>query len=79
MSDLSHVDETTGEVREFTTTKLATGQEWTKYAVRVAVQREGRELSKDETVTLKAGERRELTVDFPVTSVARTASNDAGR
>jgi uncharacterized protein (TIGR03000 family) len=64
-----------GEVREFTTTRLNSGQEWAKYPVRVEVQREGRALSKEETVTLKAGERRELTIDFQVASLARAAPN----
>jgi uncharacterized protein (TIGR03000 family) len=63
----------TGDVRKFTTTRLPMGQQWTNYAVRVEVERDGQKLAKEEMVSIKAGESREVTIDFPVTTVARVA------
>lgn len=60
-----------GEVRTFSTTKLTAGQSWGNYVVRVEVERNGRTLSKEETVDLKGGDIRELTVDFDAAQVAR--------
>jgi uncharacterized protein (TIGR03000 family) len=62
-----------GEVRRFSTTKLAAGQQWQDYVVRVEVQRDGRTLSKEETVSLKGGDARELNVDFSAPQVAQTS------
>ena len=53
-----------GEVREFTTSKLAEGQEWTNYTIRAVVTRNGKLISRDETISLKAGEARQLSFDF---------------
>jgi uncharacterized protein (TIGR03000 family) len=61
----------TGEIRTFSTTKLAVGQAWGNYVVRVEVARNGRTLSKEETVDIKGGDIRELTVDFDASQVAR--------
>ncbi len=54
----------TGEVRTFRTTKLADGQSWNDYTVRVLVNRDGTELSKEERITLNAGDSRELKINF---------------
>lgn len=62
-----------GEVRTFSTTKLAEGQAWGNYVVRVEVERNGRTLSKEEMVELNGGDIRELTVDFDVPQVARVS------
>ncbi|MHB1038042.1 MAG: TIGR03000 domain-containing protein [Pirellulales bacterium] len=51
----------TGAVRQFSSTKVT---EWSRYPVRVVLQRDGRTLAKEETVSLRAGETRELTFDF---------------
>ncbi|HET6884095.1 MAG TPA: TIGR03000 domain-containing protein, partial [Pirellulales bacterium] len=61
----------TGEVRTFSTTKLAAGQTWGSYVVRVEVERNGRTLSKEETVDLKGGDVRELNLDLDALQVAR--------
>jgi uncharacterized protein (TIGR03000 family) len=60
-----------GEVRTFSTTKLATGQAWDNYVVRVEVERNGRTLSKEETVEIKGGDVRDLTIDLDALQVAR--------
>jgi len=59
-----HETAATGDVREFSTTRLPNGAEWTKYAIRAVVDRDGHELVREQTVTLKAGESRELTIGF---------------
>jgi uncharacterized protein (TIGR03000 family) len=61
----------TGEIRTFTTTKLAAGQAWGNYVVRVEVVRNGRTLSKEEMIEIKGGDIRDLTIDFDAPQVAR--------
>ena len=60
-----------GEVREFSTARLAAGQEWNNYVVRVELDRDGQKLVKEQTLTLRGGESRELSFDFDVAQVAR--------
>jgi uncharacterized protein (TIGR03000 family) len=59
----------TGADREFITTKLAAGSAWDHYTVRVVSGGESRE----QTLTLKAGDTRELTFNFGVEKVASAA------
>ena len=59
-----------GDTREFTTTKLAKGAEWSDYVVRVEYQKDGRLMSEEKTLTLKGGENQDLNVDFGVAQVA---------
>src|SRR6185295_7382405 len=60
----------TGPVREFSTTKLADGQSWDNYSVRVEIVRDGKTLSKSEKLSLKAGEARDVSIDFDSAQVA---------
>ena len=60
----------TGDVREYTTTKLAPGAEWNDYTVRVVANVDGREVTKEETIKLTGGEDREMTFDFGSPAVA---------
>jgi uncharacterized protein (TIGR03000 family) len=60
-----------GPVREFSTTRLVAGNEWKDYVVRVELERDGRLLSQEQTVSLKAGDSRELKIDFDADKVAR--------
>jgi uncharacterized protein (TIGR03000 family) len=64
----------TGEVREFTTSKLAPGAEWKQYTVRVVTNIDGRDVTKDETITLTGGVDRDLTFDFNANPIASTAA-----
>lgn len=64
-----------GPVREFSTTKLVAGDRWDEYVVRVEVEREGRVLTKEETVSLQAGDSREITFDFDAPQVARAGAD----
>jgi len=52
-----------GETREFATTKLAPGQTWNNYTVRVEVTRNGKTLAQDRTIMLTGGESQELSFD----------------
>jgi uncharacterized protein (TIGR03000 family) len=63
-----------GEVREFSTTKLAAGELWEKYVVKVEVERDGQVLSQEKTLTLTGGEERELNIDFDAAQVAQVAA-----
>jgi uncharacterized protein (TIGR03000 family) len=54
----------TGEVREFSTTRLANGSEWASYAIRAVVERDGQEQVREANVSLKAGESRDVTISF---------------
>ncbi len=56
----------TGTDREFATTKLAVGQVWDNYTIRVVNNGE----SQEKTLTLKAGDSRELTFNFDAPKVA---------
>jgi uncharacterized protein (TIGR03000 family) len=65
----------TGEVREFTTSKLAPGAEWKDYTVHVVAHVDGRDVTKDETITLTGGADRDLTFDFKASNpIASTAA-----
>jgi len=64
----------TGEVREFSTSKLAAGTEWKDYTVHVTANIDGRDVSKDETITLTGGQDRDLTFDFNSSPIASTAA-----
>jgi len=54
----------TGTVRQFTTTELAKGAEWDDYNVVVTFRRDGRLETREKTIRLVGGESRELTFDF---------------
>jgi uncharacterized protein (TIGR03000 family) len=72
-----HQTKATGEVREFSTTRLAGGSEWNTYAIRAVVNRNGRDEVREQTISLKAGESRDVTISFDSLAsdkVAETAS-----
>jgi uncharacterized protein (TIGR03000 family) len=69
---------TQGTVRQFTTTRLAAGQEWADYTVRVEVQRQGRTLAQERVIALKGGQSRELRFDFEAPALARFTTQEAG-
>ena len=59
-----------GETRVFRTTGLTSGKSWEGYTVRVELERGGRTVTKEETITLKAGESQELRFEFEGDKVA---------
>lgn len=62
--------ETTGVARIFSTKKLASGQEWSDYKIVVTMNRNGQTLTKEQSITLKAGDNQDLTFDFNEERVA---------
>jgi len=61
---------TGGETRVFRTTGLSGNKTWEGYTIRVELERGGRTLTKEETITLKAGQSQELSFDFEGDKVA---------
>lgn len=66
----------TGPVRVFCTSKLADGQAWDNYVVKAELTQNGKTVTREATITLKAGETRDLTLDFD-SQLAAVASNSA--
>jgi uncharacterized protein (TIGR03000 family) len=64
----------TGERREFISTKVTSGGKWDNYTIRVVANIDGKDVEKEETIKLAAGEDRELTFDFEAAEVALTAA-----
>jgi uncharacterized protein (TIGR03000 family) len=60
----------TGSVRVFSTTNLPEGELWTDYTVQVSVERNGRTLTKEQTIELRGGESRSLDIEFDSSQVA---------
>lgn len=59
-----------GEVRRFSTDRIAQGQKWNDYVVRVELNREGRTLTKEKRVSISGGDQLELNFDFAQTELA---------
>lgn len=53
-----------GTVRAYTTKRLASGETWNDYVVRVDVSRDGHTVSKRHVLDLRGGQSHELTFDF---------------
>jgi uncharacterized protein (TIGR03000 family) len=64
----------TGAVREFSTEKLNAGDKWENYTIRVEATIDGQVRVAEKTVTVNAGDYRELSFDLTATEVTRTAS-----
>jgi uncharacterized protein (TIGR03000 family) len=64
----------TGERREFISSKMNEGQTWANYTIRVVANVDGKQVEKEETIDLSAGDERELTFDFNANEVALTAA-----
>ena len=59
-----------GSERTFRTSKLAGDNAWTNYAVQVTVERDGRTVTQEKTITLKAGDNQTLSFDFDNQQIA---------
>jgi uncharacterized protein (TIGR03000 family) len=62
--------ESFGTVREFSTSRLTSGDRWENYTIRVEADVNGVTETQEKTITLAAGENQELTFDFSVAKVA---------
>lgn len=68
-----HETQSTGEVREFSTNRLTAGAEWADYTVRVELDQDGETLTREQKVSIRAGETQDLTIDFEPTSIAQVS------
>ncbi len=59
-----HETQATGEVREFSTNRLPAGSQWATYAIKAVIERDGKPIVHEQTISLKAGESRDLTINF---------------
>jgi uncharacterized protein (TIGR03000 family) len=64
----------TGEVRQFATSKLSSGQNWNDYKVVVEVTRDGQTLREERTLKLTGGQDQELAVEFPSETSTQVAA-----
>ncbi len=72
-----HETKATGDVREFSTTRLPNGAQWQTYAIKAVIDRDGHQEVREQTIELAAGESREVTINFDSAdggSVTKTAS-----
>jgi len=60
-----------GEVRQFTTNRLADGQAWQNYQVVVEMERGGKTLRQERTITLTGGQSQELAIGMADTTLAQ--------
>jgi uncharacterized protein (TIGR03000 family) len=74
-----HETKARGEVREFSTTKLPAGSEWATYDIRAVVNRDGHEEIRTQTVSLRAGQTREISIDFDAPKVADKIADSSAR
>ncbi len=60
----------TGATRKYSTSRLSPGQTWDDYVVSVTVQQNGQSVTKEQRISLAAGENHEMRIDFTDTAVA---------
>jgi uncharacterized protein (TIGR03000 family) len=60
-----------GATRQFTTTKLASGQVWDGYQVVVTMEQNGQTLREERTIQLTGGESQELSINFDSQQLAQ--------
>jgi uncharacterized protein (TIGR03000 family) len=61
----------TGELRQFTTTKLSSGQVWNDYKVVVEMEKDGQVVRQERTLKLTGGQPQELTVNLDSNQIAQ--------
>ncbi len=59
-----------GEVRQFSTSKLSAGQVWDDYKVVVEMQKDGQTLREERTIQLTGGRPQELSINFDSNQIA---------
>jgi uncharacterized protein (TIGR03000 family) len=64
----------TGPVREFATTKLPSGAQWASYTIRAVVEHDGQQQVSEQTVSLQAGESREVSINFEGQATEKVAT-----
>jgi uncharacterized protein (TIGR03000 family) len=61
----------TGEVRQYSTTKLTAGQIWNGYTVVVEMEKDGQLVREERTIKLMGGQPQELTVNLDSNQIAQ--------
>ncbi len=61
----------TGEVRQFSTTKLSAGRVWDDYKVVIEMEKDGQMLREERTLKLTGGQPQELTINFDSNQLAQ--------
>ena len=59
-----------GELRQFTTTDLPSGQQWEDYQIVVTVERDGELVKRERKITVNGGDSRDLVFNFTEDSLA---------
>ena len=59
-----------GSTRVFTTRRLDKGKKWNEYLVHVSVERDGEQMVRERTLTIRAGETHEMSFLVDETSIA---------
>ncbi len=62
--------QSSGEVRRFSSSRIAKGEQWADYDVRVTVERGGRTITKEKRISLAGGDESEIAFDFDQTELA---------
>jgi len=62
--------QSSGEVRRFSSSRIAKGEHWADYDVRVTVERGGRTITKEKRISLAGGDESEIAFDFDQTELA---------
>lgn len=60
----------TGQLRTYSTTQLSSGQTWDDYVVRVELEKDGKKLVEQRSLTLEGGQSYSLSIDFADERVA---------
>jgi uncharacterized protein (TIGR03000 family) len=63
----------TGEVRQFATTKLPSGQTWSDYKIVVETTHDGQVQREERTITLTGGQNEDLAINFTNDSTKQVA------
>ena len=63
----------TGPVRQFSTTRLGEGDEWTGYTIRATIERDGQLVTKEQTISLHGGDAQEVQFDFDKNELAENS------
>jgi uncharacterized protein (TIGR03000 family) len=63
-----------GEVREFATSRLTSGEVWKDYKIVVEMNRDGETVREERTIKLTGGQDQELAVDFDSTPTDQVAA-----
>ncbi len=68
-----HEMSATGPVRQFSTSRLGEGEEWSDYTIRATIERDGQLVTKERTIALHGGDAQEVQFDFDTNQLAEAS------